>query len=61
MLRQRTAKGLRGNRTLRLESRSLLFDGICRAKLFELQLQLLDLPKHLLALGSEEHPLQLVN
>jgi hypothetical protein len=61
MLRQRAAKRLRGNWPFPRRSRSLLFDGLGRVELFELQLKLLDLAKDLLALRSEEHPLQLVD
>ncbi len=52
MLWQRAAEGLRGNGSLCRRNRSLLLDSLGRAELFQLQLQLLDLPEDLLPLRS---------
>ena len=61
MLGQRAAKWLRGGGSIDRRDRRALFDRAGGMKLFELQLQLLDLAKDLLALGSEEHALQLLD
>ena len=61
MLGQRTAKRLRGNRVLCRGDSLQLFDGAGNLQVFELELKLLDLAEHLLALGAEKHPLQLLD
>ena len=61
MFRQRSAKGLRGNRPIGRRDRGSFFDGVGRLQLFELQLQLFDLTEDLLALGAEEHALELLD
>ncbi len=55
------AERLRGHGPLCLGSVPDLFDGTGRLQLFQLQLQLFDLAQHLLALGSEQHALQLLD
>jgi hypothetical protein len=61
MLGQRPAERLRGNGHCSLHLSGLAFHGAVRFQLFELQLQLLHLPQHLLALDSEEHAPELLN
>jgi hypothetical protein len=56
-----SSKWLRRNRSYSRRDRCALFKGAGGLKLFELQLQLFDLAKHLLALAAEEHALQLLN
>jgi hypothetical protein len=61
MLGQGSPKRLRRWRTL-LRSNYLHFiDGTGRLKIFDLELKLLDLAEHLLALPSEQHMLQLLD
>ncbi len=61
MLRQGPAEGFRRYRLFGGIGRLHLFDGACSLQIFDLELQLLDLAKHLLALPAEEHMLQLLD
>jgi hypothetical protein len=61
MLGQRPAKRLRRCGTLCGRNRLYLLDDGCDFKVFDLQLKLFDLSKHLLALPAEEHMLQLLD
>jgi hypothetical protein len=53
----RSAEGLRGNGPIGRRDCGSFFDCVGGLKLFELQLQLLDLAEDLLALRAEEHAL----
>lgn len=61
MLGQGTAEWLRRCGTLCGRKRLRLLDGTGGLQIFQLELELLDLVEDLLALRSEEHPLQLLN
>lgn len=61
MLGQRSAKGLRRCLPLCRWQQLRLFHSARGLQVFELKLHLLDLAKHLLALASKEHVLQLRN
>lgn len=61
MLRQWSAEGLRGNRPAGPSACRTLFGCTRCLQVFKLELQLLYLPDHLLALGPEEQPLQLLH
>ena len=57
MLGQRAAEGLGWSRTFCRSGGLQLLDGAGNLQVFELELKLLDLADHLLALRAEEHPL----
>ncbi len=56
MLRQRTSERLRRRGPLCYSSGLRLFDRVGRLQFFQLQLKLIDLAEHLLALCAEDHP-----
>lgn len=61
MLRKRTAERLRSNRSISRGSRACFFDGVRGLEFFKLKFQLFDLAEDLLAPGSEEHALKLLD